>query len=203
MSLKNLQEKLGLIPDGIFGPTTMNKAMSYFKLTPFRAAHFFGQISHETGGFTIFIENLNYNAQGLKETFPKYFPGNISEIYTRQPEKIANHVYCNRMGNGNEASGDGWRFKGRGAIQTTGRENYMMLAKYLSIPEIMANPDLVATQYAFESALFFFENNNLWSICDQGVDDKSITALTKRINGGILGLDDRKLKTKKYYEYVK
>ena len=203
MSLKNLQTKIGVTADGSFGPGTMRAAMAFFKLTPLRAAHFFGQTSHETGDFTIFTENLSYSAQGLKGTFPKYFPGNLSEIYARQPEKIANHVYCNRMGNGNEASGDGYKFKGRGALQTTGKQNYTALAKHLAIPEILTNPDLVATQYAFESALFFFESNKLWSICDQGINDNSILALTKRINGGTHGLDDRKLKTKKYYEYVK
>jgi putative chitinase len=103
MSLKSLQEKIGAKPDGVFGPGTMKKAMEFYKLTPVRAAHFFGQTAHETGGFTIFAENLNYSSKGLKEIFGKYFPGNLNELYARNPEKIANHVYANRMGNGNEA----------------------------------------------------------------------------------------------------
>lgn len=203
MSLKNLQEKIGTTADGVFGPGTMKKAMEFYKLTPARAAHFFAQTSHETGGFKAFSENLNYSAKGLQGIFGKYFPGNLEESYARQPEKIANRVYASRMGNGDEASGDGWKYRGRGALQLTGKSNYKAFADYLSKPEIMDNPDLVATTYAFESAMFFFDRNKLWSICDQGVNDASILALTKRINGGTHGLEDRKVKTKKYYEYVK
>jgi putative chitinase len=107
------------------------------------------------------------------------------------------------MGNGDEKSGDGWKFRGRGAIQLTGKDNYSQFAKHIGKPEIMTNPDLVATEYSFESALFFFEKNKLWSICDQGVNEAAILALTKRVNGGTHGLEDRKAKTLKYYEYVK
>lgn len=203
MSLKSLQEKIGVGTDGAFGPGTMKKAMEFYKLTPVRAAHFFAQTAHETGGFEAFAENLNYSADGLKNIFGKYFPGNLNELYTRNPEKIANRVYGSRMGNGDEKSGDGFKFRGRGALQLTGKDNYAAFAKYLNKPEIMTNPDLVATTYSFESAMFFFDKNKLWSICDQGVNDVSILALTKRINGGTHGLADRSEKTKKYYEYVK
>ena len=203
MSLKSLQEKIGTDPDGIFGRGTMKAAMAFYKLTPVRAAHFFAQTAHETGGFKAFSENLNYSAQGLQGTFGKYFPGNLEESYARQPEKIANRVYASRMGNGDEASGDGWKYRGRGALQLTGKSNYKAFADYLKKPEIMDTPDLVATTYAFESAMFFFDRNKLWSICDQGVTDAAILALTKRINGGTHGLADRNAKTKKYYEYVK
>ncbi len=203
MSLKSLQEKIGVTADGDFGPSTMKKAMEFFKLTPVRAAHFFAQTSHETGGFKTFTENLNYSGDGLKNTFAKYFPGNLNELYARNPEKIANRVYANRMDNGNETSGDGYKFRGRGALQLTGKENYKAFSDYLKKPEIMTNPDLVATTYSFESAFYFFDKNKLWSICDQGVTDASILALTKRINGGTHGLVDRSEKTKKYYQYVK
>lgn len=203
MSLKSLQEKIGVTADGAFGPGTLKAAMAYYKLTPVRAAHFFAQTSHETGGFKAFSENLNYSAQGLQGIFGKYFPGNLEESYARQPEKIANRVYADRMGNGNEASGDGWKYRGRGALQLTGKANYQAFADYLKKPEVLTNPDLVATTYAFESAMFFFDKNKLWSICDQGVNDAAILALTKRINGGTHGLEDRNTKTKKYYEYVK
>jgi putative chitinase len=203
MSLKSLQEKIGVGADGAFGPGTMKKAMEFYKLTPVRAAHFFAQTSHETGGFKAFAENLNYSGDGLKGIFGKYFPGNLNEMYARNPEKIANRVYASRMGNGAEASGDGYKFRGRGALQLTGKENYKAFSDYLKKPEIMTNPDLVATTYSFESAMFFFDKNKLWSICDQGVNDASILALTKRINGGTHGLADRSEKTKKYYEYVK
>ena len=203
MSLKSLQTKIGVTPDGNFGPGTMKAAMAFFKLTPIRAAHFFGQTSHETGGFVTFAENLNYSTDGLKKIFPKYFPGNLNELYAKQPEKIANHVYASRMGNGNEKSGEGYKFRGRGALQLTGKENYKAFELYLHKPEILTNPDLVATEYSFESAMFFFDKNKLWAICDKGINDEAILALTKRINGGTHGLEDRNQKTKKYYEYVK
>jgi putative chitinase len=203
MSLKSLQERAGVAADGAFGPGTMKAGMALLKLTPVRAAHFFAQTAHETGGFKAFSENLNYSASGLQGIFGKYFPGTLEESYARNPEKIANRVYADRMGNGNEASGDGWKYRGRGALQLTGKANYKAFADYLGKPEIMENPDLVATTYAFDSAMFFFDKNKLWSICDQGVNDAAILALTKRINGGTHGLEDRNAKTKKYYEYVK
>ena len=152
MSLEKLQEKIGAKADGSFGPATLKAAMAYFKMSPERAAHFFAQTSHETGGFTIFTENLNYSASGLQTIFGKYFPGNLEESYARQPVKIASRVYADRMGNGNEASQDGWKFRGRGALQTTGKNNYKEFSEYLKKPEILTNPDLVATLYAFESA---------------------------------------------------
>ena len=203
MSLKSLQEKIGVTADGAFGPGTMKKAMEFYKFTPVRAAHFFAQTAHETGGFKLFTENLNYSADGLQKIFGKYFPGTLEESYSRNPEKIANRVYASRMGNGDEKSGDGWKFRGRGALQLTGKDNYKAFSDYLKKPEIMTNPDLVATTYSFESAMFFFDKNKLWSICDQGVNDASILSLTKRINGGTHGLADRSEKTKKYFEYVK
>jgi len=203
MSLKSLQEKIKVTADGAFGPGTMKKAMEFYKLTPVRAAHFFAQTAHETGEFKAFSENLNYSKEGLKSIFGKYFPGNLNELYARNPEKIANRVYASRMGNGDEKSGDGYKFRGRGALQLTGKENYDAFAKYLKKPEILTNPDLVATTYSFESAMFFFDKNKLWSICDKGINDAAILELTKRINGGTHGLEDRNTKTKKYYEYVK
>jgi putative chitinase len=203
MSLISLQTKLEIATDGVFGPGTMKAAMAYYKMTPERAAHFFAQTSHESGGFKVFSENLNYSAQGLQGIFGKYFPGNLEESYARKPEKIANRVYASRMGNGNEASGDGWKFRGRGALQLTGKSNYQLFSDYLKKPEIMTNPDLVATEFAFESAIFFFDKNKLWDICDKGVTKDTILALTKRINGGTHGLADREEKTFKYYTYVK
>ena len=202
MSLKSLQEKIGVGADGAFGPGTMKKAMEFYKLTPVRAAHFFAQTAHETGGFKAFAENLNYSAQGLQGIFGKYFPGNLEESYSRNPEKIANRVYANRMGNGSEASGEGYKFRGRGYIQLTGKENYTSFAKSIG-EDTVANPDLVATKYSFDSAMIFFEKNKLWAICDKGINDAAILELTKRINGGTHGLEDRKVKTYKYYEYVK
>lgn len=199
MSLKHLQEKVGVTADGLFGPGTLRASIAHYKMTPIRAAHFFAQCAHESGNFKAFSENLNYDAKGLRGVFRKYFPTDaLAAQYQRKPEMIANRVYASRMGNGDEKSGDGWKYRGRGAIQLTGKNNYQAFANYIKDPEVMTNPDIVATKYSFESAMFFFETNNLWAICDRGVDDATILALTKRINGGTHGLDDRKAKTKKY-----
>ena len=204
MSLKSLQAKIGIAADGAFGPGTLKAAMAYYKMTPERAAHFFAQTAHESGGFKAFAENLNYGAAGLTGIFKKYFPTNEKALlYERKPEKIANLVYASRMGNGDEASGDGYKFRGRGALQLTGKDNYKVFSEYLKNPEIMTNPDLVATEFAFESAIFFFDRNKLWDICDKGVNKDTILALTKRINGGTHGLADREEKTLKYYGYLK
>jgi len=204
MSLKSLQTKIGVTADGAFGPGTMKKAMEFYKFTPERAAHFFAQTAHESGNFKAFSENLNYGAKGLLGIFKKYFPTEAKALeYERKPEKIANLVYGNRMGNGDEASGDGYKFRGRGALQLTGKDNYKAFSDYLKKPEIMTNPDLVATEFSFESAIFFFDKNKLWDICDKGVNKDTILALTKRINGGTHGLADREEKTLKYYGWVK
>lgn len=203
MSLVNLQQKIGVTADGAFGPGTLKAAANYYKLNRNRAAHFFAQCAHESGNFRAFSENLNYSAQGLRNIFGKYFPTvALANAYARQPAKIANRVYANRMSNGDEASGDGFAFRGRGALQLTGRANYQAFADYINRPDIMTNPDLVATELAFESALWFFDKNKLWSICDQGITDAAILQLTKRINGGTHGLDDRKMKTKKYASWL-
>jgi len=203
MSLKSLQKKIGVTSDGLFGPGTLKAAMVHYKMSPVRAAHFFAQTGHETGNFKLFTENLNYSAKSLKAVFGKYFPGELAESYERKPEKIANRVYASRMANGDEASGDGWKYRGRGALQLTGKANYQAFAEYLKKPELIESPDAVAEEYSFESAFFFFDKNNLWSICDAGVNDDTILKLTKRINGGTNGLDHRKELTYKYYNWVK
>jgi putative chitinase len=204
MSLLNLQHKCGCHADGAFGPGTFKTAAAFYKLSPHRAAHFFAQTAHESGGFKAFSENLNYSAKGLRATFGRYFPTNaLAKAYERQPMKIANHVYANRMGNGDEASGEGWKYRGRGPLQLTGKNNYRAFGKYIGREqEVLDNPDIVANELGFESALWFFDANKLWGICDQGVGDGAILALTKRINGGTHGLDDRKLKTKKYASWL-
>ena len=203
MSLVNLQQKIGVTADGAFGPGTLKAASAFYKLSPNRAAHFFAQTAHESGNFKTFSENLNYSAKGLRGVFRKYFPTDaLANAYARQPMKIANRVYANRMGNGPESSGDGWKFRGRGFLQLTGHDNYKALSQYINRPDIMDNPDLVAGELAIESALWFFDRNKLWGICDQGINDGAILALTKRINGGTHGLDDRKLKTKKYATWL-
>ena len=201
MSLKSLQEKIGVTADGSFGPGTMKAAMAFYKLTPVRAAHFFAQTAHETGEYKLFSENLNYSASGLQGTFGKYFPGTLEESYARNPEKIASKVYASRMGNGDEASKDGYKFRGRGYIQLTGKSNYQGFTKFIG-EDCVANPDLVATKYPLASAAFFFDSNKLWSLCDKGSDDAAVTAVTKRVNGGTIGLADRIKHFKEYYSLL-
>ena len=195
-----LDKLKGHIPDAVIAqiPDTAAK----FGITNvLRLAHFLSQCGHESGGFKAVNENLNYSADGLKKIFPKYFPGNISESYARNPEKIANKVYSSRMGNGNEASGDGWKYKGAGYIQLTGKSNYAAFDKFVE-DDILSNPSLVATKYPLASAAFFFQSNGLWSICDKGADDATVTAVTKRVNGGTIGLADRIKHFKEYYSLL-
>jgi len=195
-----LDKLKGHLPDAVIAqiPDTAAK----FGITNvLRLAHFLSQCGHESGGFKAVNENLNYSADGLKKIFPKYFPGNISESYARNPEKIANKVYSSRMGNGDEASGDGWKYKGAGYIQLTGKSNYAAFDKFVD-DDILANPSLVATKYPLASAAFFFQSNGLWSICDKGADDATVTAVTKRVNGGTIGLPDRLKHFKEYYSLL-
>lgn len=170
--------------------------------TPLRLAHFLSQCGHESGGFRATQENLNYSAKGLCGIFRKYFPSvTLAMQYERKPEKIANKVYASRMGNGAEVSGDGWKYRGRGYIQLTGKENYM--AFDATVPEdIKSNPDLVATKYALASAAFFFKKNGLWSICDRGSDIGTVTSVTKRVNGGTIGLADRQKHFNEFYHLL-
>jgi putative chitinase len=191
----------GHIPDAVIAqiPDTAAK----FNITnTLRLAHFLAQCGHESGGFKAVTENLNYSADGLKKIFPKYFPGALNESYARQPEKIANRVYSSRMGNGDEKSGEGFKFRGRGYIQLTGKSNYTAFDKMVE-ESVVDNPDLVATKYPLMSAAFFFDSNKLWSICDKGADDATVTAVTKRVNGGTIGLADRIKHFKEYYDLLK
>lgn len=191
----------GHVPDSVIAQIP-DTAAKFGITTPLRLAHLLGQCSHESGNFKVFKENLNYSAEGLKKIFPKYFPGALNESYARKPEKIANRVYGGRMGNGDESSGDGYRYFGRGAIQLTGKNNYIEFDKFVD-DDILANPDLVSTKYSLMSAAWFFLKNNLWSLCDKGVDNSSITSVTKRVNGGTHGLGDRIEKTTKFYNLLK
>lgn len=154
-----------------------------------RLAHFFAQVMHESGFMHFDMENMNYSAKALRAVFGKYFKTEKeAEAYARKPEKIANHVYSNRMGNGSESSGDGWKYRGRGLIQLTGKANYKAFADWVGDQRIMDDPDLVATEYAVHSAIFFWDKNRLNTLADK--DD--IVRLTKRINGGVNGLAHRK-----------
>lgn len=196
MKLEALQ---GHVPANILEqiPSVIEK----YKLdTPTRLAHFLAQTGHESGGFKVFSENLNYGAKGLRGIFGKYFPTDeLAAQYERKPEKIANKVYANRMGNGDEASGDGYKFRGRGAIQLTGKENYKEFDKTVD-DDILANPDLVATKYPLLSAAWFWAKSNLNSVADLGANEETVTKVTKRVNGGTIGLPDR---LKHFHEYHK
>lgn len=166
----------------------LNATMNRFEInTPYRVAGFLAQVSHESGGFQFVVENLNYSAEALSRVWPSRFPADIAAEYARNSEKIANRAYCDRMGNGDEASGDGWTYRGRGLIQLTGKDNYAAFSlacdnMALVEPNLVAEPALAA-----ESAGWFWSRNSLNALADA----KDIVGMTKRINGGVNGIDHR------------
>jgi putative chitinase len=192
----------GHVPDAVIAQ--IPSVMSTFKIdTALRLSHFLAQCGHESAGFKAVQENLNYGAKGLLGIFKKYFPTEAKALqYERKPEKIANLVYGSRMGNGDEASGDGYKFRGRGYIQLTGKSNYAAFGKAIN-EDITTNPDLVATKYPLLSAAWFWSSNGLNTLADKGADDASVTAITKRVNGGTIGLPDRIKHFKEYYTLLK
>ena len=155
-----------------------------------RLAHFLAQCAHESGGFQVTQENLNYSAEGLQRTWPSRFPGNLAEVYARQPEKIASRVYGGRLGNGDEAGKDGYKFRGRGYIQLTGKENYRKFAQTVA-DDILNNPDLVASKYPLLSAAWFWHNKSLNATADKGASHAVVTDITRSVNGGTNGLEKR------------
>ena len=195
----DLNKLKGHIPDTVIAqiPDVMTK----FGIdTPVELAHFLAQCGHESGGFRVVNENLNYSAKGLLGIFKKYFPTQaLAEQYQRKPEKIANRVYASRMGNGDETSGEGFKFRGRGYIQLTGKQNYTAFGKAIGV-DIAANPDLVATKYPLLSAAWFFSKNCLAKCKD--ASDASVLAVTKCVNGGTIGLADRQKHFKEYYHLL-
>ena len=204
----DLSKLKGHVPDSVIGqiPGIQEK---FGLTTGLRLAHFLAQAGHESGGFKVTNENLNYSGKGLKGIFGKYFkrPDKTFDepkvlAYAKQPQKIANLVYANRMGNGDEASGDGFKFRGRGYIQLTGRDNYTAFGKSIGV-DIPATPDLVATQYALASAAWFWSKNGLNKIADTGATDAAVTMITKRVNGGTIGLADRIKHFKEFYSLLK
>ena len=190
-------EKLkGSVPDSVLNEISVI-ADKFGIITNVRLAHFLAQCAHESGNFKAVSENLNYSKDGLMRVFPKYFPGTLAESYANQPEKIASRVYGSRMGNGDETTKEGFKFRGRGYIQLTGKQNYTIFSQFIG-EDCVANPDLVATKYPLGSAAFFFNNNGLWSICDEGATDDVVMKVTKRVNGGHLGLEHRLQEFKKF-----
>jgi len=198
----DLNKLKGHVPDAVIAQ--LPDIIAKFELnTPLRLAHFLAQAGHESGGFKAVNENLNYGAKGLLGIFKKYFPTEEkAKLYERKPEKIANLVYGARMGNGPEASGEGWKFRGRGYIQLTGKDNYKAFDAVVT-ESIIDNPDLVATKYPLLSAAWFFHKNGLHKIADQGATDTVVTSVTKRVNGGTIGLPDRIKHFKEYYNLLK
>lgn len=200
----NLERLKGHVPDSLM--SKLPEVMSKFEInTPLRLAHFLAQAGHESGGFRLTKEGLSYSAKGLAGTFKKYFKradGTIDEpkckAYERKPEKIANLVYANRMGNGDEASGDGYKYCGRGYIQLTGKTNYQAFFKSIGAP-VDTDPNLVATQYALLSAAWFWSKNGLNKLADGGATDAVVTSITKKVNGGTIGLADRLKHFKEYH----
>lgn len=194
-----LEKLKGHIPDSVIAQIP-DTAAKFGIDTPIKLAHFLAQCGHESGGFRVTSENLNYSAQGLKNIFPKYFRTVIAENYARNPQKIANLVYGNRMGNGPESSGDGFKYRGRGYIQLTGKDNYSAFGKAIG-EDIASNPDLVQNKYPLLSAAWFFYRNCLKKCVD--ASDATVTAVTKCVNGGTIGLPDRLKHFKEYYNLLK
>jgi len=172
----NVDKLKGHVPDTVIAqiPGVVDK----FEInTPLRLAHFLAQCGHESGGFKVVSENLNYGAAGLQSIFKKYFTAVSAKEYERKPEKIANIVYANRMGNGPQTSGEGYKFRGRGYIQLTGKDNYTAFDKTVE-DDILATPELVATKYPLLSAAWFFHKNGLHKIADEGATDVVVTKVT-------------------------
>jgi len=198
LKLENLK---GHIPDAVIAqiPDTASK----FELnTPLRLSHFLAQCGHESGGFKLVQENLNYGAKGLLGLFGKYFKdAGKASLYERKPEKIANLIYGGRMGNGAEPTGEGWKYHGRGFIQLTGKDNYSAFSKSIG-EDCVSNPDLVATKYPLASAAWFFNKNGLHKLADGGSTEVVVTQITKKVNGGVIGLPDRIKHFKEYYSLL-
>lgn len=188
------------LPESVFNelPDTIKN----FNITnTLRLCHFLAQCSHESGNFTRTKENLNYSEERLLQVFPKYFTKDNADDYANKPDKIASRVYANRMGNGDEKSQDGYKYSGRGYIQLTGKNNYKALSRFVG-EDLLTTPALVATKYPLASAAFFFNSNNIWSVCDKGSDKNTITKVSKIVNGGTIGLEERISLFNKYFKIM-
>ena len=186
----NLAALQGVIPDAVLAQLP-DTAKQFGISNVLRMAHFLAQCAHESGRFTTKEENLNYSAGRLQEVFPRQFPNaDVANTYAGQPKKIGARAYANMNGNSDEASGDGYSFRGRGYLQTTGKANYQEFGKFIAV-DLVSTPDQVATQYPLMSAAFFFKKRNLWTTCDKGADDATVKAVTKVVNGGFNGLTER------------
>jgi putative chitinase len=199
-AMKALQAKVGAKPDGSFGPNTARAIAKHYELSPARGAHLLGQASHESAGFRLVRENLNYTSETMMRVWPSRFRTlEEAQPFARNPKGLADKVYSNRMGNGD---GEGHIYIGRGFLQLTGKDNYKAFAADMRVPEIMQDPSLVETDYAFETALWFFEKNNLFAIADEGVSDDTIKRISKRVNGAYIGLSHRSEETYKVFSWL-
>jgi putative chitinase len=197
---EHLKEMIGSNPYLDYWYNALHQILPAYDInTPERVAAFMAQCAHESGYFKFLKENLNYRAESLMRTWPRHFPTmEIAKQYERQPQKIANRAYANRMGNGDEASGDGWRYLGRGLIQLTGKENYSWFAASIETP-VEEMPEYLQTfEGAVQSACWFWDQNGL----NKFADSRDIKTMSKRINGGTIGLDDRIQKYNKYLTIV-
>ena len=201
LAMQKLQERIGAATDGSFGPNTARAITKHFGLSAERSAHLLGQASHESGGFTRVCESLYYSsADRIRKVWPSRFPTlEDAQPYARNPKALADKVYSNRMGNGEN---EGSVFIGRGFLQLTGKDNYRSFAADMRLPEVMTDPSLIETDYAFETAYWFFEKNKLFKIADEGVSTDTIEKITKRVNGGYHGLQDRLDQTNKIYGWL-
>ncbi len=207
------QTKLGITADGVFGPQTLRAARDYFGVNSYAIAHFAAQCHHETQGFAQFEENLNYTDPArIVAVFRKFDldrdrvidPEEIelARQFIRQPEKLANHVYGGRMGN--NRPGDGWLYRGRGAPHLTGADNYRAFAASApAFASAFEYPELVASEFAFDSAAWFFDVNGVWDIARQGVRDEITNAVRRKVNGGTNGLEETRRLTKQYFNWLK
>jgi putative chitinase len=199
-AMKALQTKVGVTADGAFGPNTARAIAKHYGLSAKRAAHLLGQASHESGGFSLVRENLNYSAETMLRVWPSRFKTLAdAQPFARNPKALADKVYSGRMGN---EEGEGHIYIGRGFLQLTGKDNYRAFAADMDAPEIMKDPELVETKYAFETALWFFQKNGLFAIADKGVSDSTIKQISKRVNGGYIGLDHRTKETQKIWSWL-
>ena len=199
-AMRKLQTKIGVSPDGSFGPNTARSIASHYGLSPERGAHLMGQASHESGGFKLTRENLSYSVEAMMRVWPSRFPTEESaEPYARNPKALADKVYSGRMGN---TEGEVHIFIGRGFLQLTGYSNHRAFASDMALPQILQDPSLLEEEYAFETAMWFFHTNGLYKIADTGVDEEVIRKITKRVNGGYHGIEDRIDQTTKIHTWL-
>lgn len=201
LDIKLFDNLKGHVPDTVIAEIP-NAAAKFNISNSLRLAHFLAQCAHESGGFKLVTENMNYSAEGLKKIFPTHFAASECASFAHHSEKIGARAYANKNGNGAEASGDGYKYRGRGYIQLTGKANYAGFAQFIG-EDVVANPDLVATKYPLASAAFFFDSHDLWKLCDEGPTDEAVTHVTRKVNGGTIGLAERNKHFEKFHALLK